>query len=335
MAGQELSYQPNEFKVAVGADATVGAPGTTTGILHTDSITFPSMNPIQDTAAKSGSFVAEHDKIFSTSKGSVSEISVSGLLDDNAMSLIPNALATAASSSACTVTDAYTPPAISHGMSAAAEKGMTVKLVSPQLFDDDGSSNAADNTIVLSGCSVTAFSVSGDASGDGRLTYSATLKTGYTPLFGQATGTVNAAAVTGFRHITDFIDIVIAGIQQPVLQSFTLNIENPAEYIGWDPTNNRPYSISRSVPEGPVATLSSVIKLDQDTKGLPASFMATSASTALENTIANHATFGSADEFGFTCDKALITGMSMNEQAAMMYTVEQKLLFGTLVVRNS
>ena len=63
--------------------------------------------------------------------------------------------------------------------------------------------------------------------------------------------------------------------------------------------------------------------------------MNASAQTALTNTIANHATYGSATEFGFTCDKAIITGISLNEQAAMMFDVEQKLLFGTFQVRNS
>ena len=117
------------------------------------------------------------------------------------------------------------------------------------------------------------------------------------------------------------------------MQSFNLNIENPSDYVGWNPTNNRPYTISRSVPEGPVITLSSTVKLDYDTRSLLGNFMNASAQTGLENTIANHATWNSASEFGFTCDKAIITGMSLNEQAAMMFDVEQKLLFGTFRIR--
>ena len=129
----------------------------------------------------------------------------------------------------------------------------------------------------------------------------------------------------------------IAGVTAPVVASFNLNIENPADYVGYDPNNNRPYSISRSVPEGPVCTLSSTVKLDLSTKDLLGNFMNASAQTGLANHMSDRSDFDMAqvDNFAFDCDKAIITGMSINEQAAMMYDVEQKLLFGTLAIRNT
>ena len=131
----------------------------------------------------------------------------------------------------------------------------------------------------------------------------------------------------------------IAGVVDPVMQSFNLSIENPADYVGFDGANSRPSSISRSVPEGPVITLTSTVKLDVNTKGYLANFMNNSAQTGLINHVSNHsgqaAALTSATDFGFHCDKAIITGMSFNEQAAMMYDIEQKLLFGSFRIRNT
>ena len=121
------------------------------------------------------------------------------------------------------------------------------------------------------------------------------------------------------------------------MQSFTLSIENPAEYIGYDPVNTRPYSISRSVPEGPVVTLSSVVKLDQDTKGILGHILNAGTINNLVNHLSNNSSYAiaSATLFSFDSDKAIVTGVSFNEQAAMMYSVEQKILFGTFKIRNS
>lgn len=335
MAGLKYSYQPNDFGVGVVLEDTVGTAKANTVQLFTESVSLPSFSPVQDLAPKSGEFVARDETIYSTAKATPSEVTVSGLLNDTAMGLLEGILHTAASSSVITVTDAYTAPALPDGhTTTAATRTYTVKVLAPQTENDDASSQV-DQTIVLPGCSVTAFSVSGDASGDGRLTYSATFKTGYTPLFNQAAGSTSGPAETGMRNIHDLSYRKIAGIVAPVTQSFTLSIENPAEYIGWDPANNKPYSIARSVPEGPVVTLSSVIKLDQHTNSLLGNFMNASAQTGLENIMSNNSTWGSASEFGFNCDKAIITGMSLNEQAAMMYSVEQKLLFGSFAIRNS
>ena len=339
MAGLKYSYQPNDFGVGVIQETTVGTAVANTVQLFTDSVSLPSFSPVQDLAPKSGEFVSRDETIYSTAKATPSEVTVSGLLNDTALGLLEGIFHTAAGSNVITVTDAYTAPALPDGhTTTAATRTYTVKILAPQTENDDASSQV-DQTIVLPGCSVTAFSVSGDASGDGRLTYSATFKTGYTPLFNQAAGSTSASAETGIRNIHDLTYRTIAGISEPVMQSFTLSVENPAEYIGWDPANNKPYSIARSVPEGPVVTLSSVIKLDQHTNSLLGNFMNASAQTGLTNHLSNHdgkaAALTSATEFAFNCDKAIITGMSLNEQAAMMYSIDQKLLFGSFTIRNS
>mgnify|MGYP003134647476 CR=1 FL=1 len=346
MANNLASYQPNDFGVGVVIEANTGSVVADTTQLFTDSVSMPSFSPDQDLSAKSGKFVADEAEIYSSMKNTPSEITASGLLNDTVLGLLEGILHSSASSNVISVTDAYTAPHLYHNQaisSAATKATYTVKLLSPAVTDDDGSSNPVNNSIHLPGCSVTALSISGDAGSDGgRLKYSVTFKTGYSPVFTGAAGSTTAPTTNGFRTIHDLAYRTIAGVVSPVVSSFSLNIENPADYIGWDPVNNRPYTISRSVPEGPVITLNSTVKLDRDTSGLLANFMNASKQTGLVNHMSNDAdqpadllTSGGATEFGFSCDKAIITGMSLNEQAAMMYDVEQKLLFGTFRVRNS
>ena len=346
MANNLTAYQPNDFGVGVVIEANTGTVVAATTQLFTDSVSMPSFAPDQDLSAKSGKFVADPAEIYSSMKNTPTEITATGLLNDTVLGLLEGILHTAAATNVIPITDAYTAPHLYHnqGISGAATKATyTVKLLAPQVTDDDGSSNAADNSIHLTGCTVTALSIFGDANSDsGRLKYSVTFKTGYSPVFSGAAGSTTAPVVTGLQTVNDVPYRTIAGVVSPVMQSFNLSIENPADYVGWDPVNNRPYTISRSVPEGPVITLSSTVKLDKDTTGLLANFMNASAQTSLVNHMSNDAdqpatlvTSGGATEFGFSCDKAIITGMSLNEQAAMMYDVEQKLLFGTFQVRNS
>jgi len=339
MANNLVAHQPNDFGVGIVLEATTGTPVDNTAQLFTDSVSLPSFAPDQDLSAKSGMFVADEAHIHSSMNNTPSEITMSGLLNDTVLGILEGIFHTAASSNVITVTDAYTAPNLYHGATtAAATRTYTVKLLSPELTDTESSPNTAPGCIELTGCCPTALSISGDAGSDGgRLKYSLTMKTGYAPVFSHAAGTTVSGTPTadGLQNIHDLTYRVIAGVTSPVMQSFSINIENPVDYVGWDAANSRPYTISRSVPEGPIVTLSSTVKLDYDTRGLLANFMNASAQKSLTNTISNNSTWGSATNWAFSCDKAIITGMSLNEQAAMMYNVEQKLLFGSLTMRNT
>lgn len=341
MANNVVAHQPNDFGVGIVLEAAVGTAVDNTAQLFTDSVSMPSFSPDQDLSVKSGKFVADEAEIYSSMKNTPSEITVSGLLNDTVLGLLEGIFHTAAGSNVITVADSYTAPNLYHGLStAAATRTYTVKLISPELLDQPTGATTADSCIELTGCCPTALSISGDAGSDGgRLKYSLTMKTGYSPVFSHAPNTVTAPTTDGFQTIHDLTFRTIAGVASPVMQSFSVNIENPVDYIGWDPANNRPYTISRSVPEGPIVTMSSTVKLDYDTRGLLAKFMNNSAQTGLINNLGNHtdqAAAKTADtNWAMHCTKAIITGMSLNEQAAMMYDVEQKLLFGSLTMRNT
>ena len=343
MANNLTAYQPNDFGVGVLIEQTTGTAIANTTQLLTDSVSMPSMTPTQDLSAKSGKFVADEAEIYSSSKNTPTEITASGLLNDTVLGLLEGIFHTAHSSNVITVADTYTAPHLYHGQStssAATKATYTVKLLSPQVTDDDGSSNAVDNSITMTACTVTSLSISGDAGTDGgRLKYSVTFKTGYTPDFAAAAGSTTAPVVTGLQTIHDLTYRTIAGVVSPVLQSFNVTIENPAEYVGWDALNSRPFTISRSVPEGPIVTMSATIKVDKDSYGLLDKYMHASTQTGIINHLSNHsgqaAALTAATNWSMHCTKAIITGMSLNEQAAMMYNVDQKLLFGSLTMRNT
>ena len=70
---------------------------------------------------------------------------------DNVLNLLHGIFHTAASTNVISVTDAYTAPHLYHNQSISstpAKATYTVKLIAPQVTDDDGS-NAVDNSIHL------------------------------------------------------------------------------------------------------------------------------------------------------------------------------------------
>ena len=343
MASTSTAFQPNDYGIGVVVDTAIGSAILNTTQLFTDSVSMPSFAPVQDLSVRSGDFVADSDDVFSSMYNTPTEITATGLLNDTVLGLLEGIFHTAASTNVITVTDAYTPPLLAHGENtAAASRTYTVKLLGPSMTENDASAGV-NTSIALTGCSITALSIFGDAGTDGgRLKYSVTFKTGYTPDMVVAAGTTTAPVVTGFQTIHDLTYRTIAGVVNPVMTSFNLSIENPAEYVGWDPVNNVPYSISRSVPEGPSMTFASTIKADKGGNALLDTFMHASAQTSLVNHLSNDSdqpadllTSGGATNWGFSCTKAIITGMSFNEQAAMMYNIDQKLLFGSFVIRNT
>jgi len=341
MASTSTAFQPNDYGIGVVVDTATGSAIANTTQLFTDSVSMPSFAPVQDLSVRSGDFVADSDDVFSSSYNTPTEITATGLLNDTVLGLLEGIFHTAASTNVITVTDSYTPPLLGHGLTTAATtRTYTVKLLGPSMTDNDGSTGSVNTSIALTGCSITALSIFGDAGTDGgRLKYSVTFKTGYTPDMVVAAGTTTAPVVTGFQTINDLGYRTIAGVVSPVITSFNLSIENPAEYVGWNPVGNVPFSISRSVPEGPSITFSSTIKADKNANGLLDNFMNATAQTALINNLGNNAGQAAAKtddtNWAFHCTKAIITGMSLNEQAAMMYNIDQKLLFGSFTIRTT
>ena len=161
------------------------------------------------------------------------------------------------------------------------------------------------------------------ANESGRLKFSATAKTGYISSFTQAAPSSPSAYGTSFYSLATLAGTAkktIAGAEDCVIQSFSLNLENPSEYIGQNDANGNPEAIVRAVPEIS-ATLDATVKYDNQTAELPTTMK---AGTTVISNLANHATIGSATSFGFIGSYGKITSVAYNEANAMMYDVSTK-----------
>ena len=125
---------------------------------------------------------------------------------------------------------------------------------------------------------------------------------------------------------------IIGGASDCILQSFSLNIENPAEYIGntsvtadigdGSAANQEPQVIAIGIPEVS-ANLEATIKYDSNTTGLDNSYRSGSG-VAIH--LSNNANWHAADTFGIYAKKSIITSLSHNEGAAMMLDISSKLV---------
>tara|TARA_R100000742_G_C4279324_1_gene103588 strand:+ start:67 stop:597 length:531 start_codon:yes stop_codon:yes gene_type:complete len=161
------------------------------------------------------------------------------------------------------------------------------------------------------------------ANESGRLRFTATARTGFISSFTQAKPSSPSAYGTSFYSLATLAGTAkktIAGAEDCVIQSFSLNLENPSEFLGQGDASGNPESIVRAIPEFS-ATLDATVKYDNQTAELPTTMK---AGTTVISNLANHATFGSATGFGFLASYGKITNVAYNEANAMMYDVSVK-----------
>jgi len=320
--GQALS--PKEFKLAIKAESNIGSANTTTmQLLNVDSVEFPSFNPTQMFDVRSGDGrTAKAADAFVSEKATPSEISFSGTADSTVLPLlIQNIVTTAVSTSPASYDIAYnyTPPELEHNASSAITKSVTVALVNPEAGDD--------HSIVIPGCTLTSLSLSGDmGTENGRIKMSGTFKTGYKPSTGQAAPTSMSAYGSTFYYLTNFTSKkTVAGKADCVIQSWTLNLENPSEYLGFQGSDADPEAIARSIPEI-TASMDATVKLDDNSADVHTNLLAGS-NVATE--LSNNATWASATTFGMKADNGRVTSVGFNEAAAMYLDVSVKFFAST------
>ena len=322
MALDGAAYSPKEFQLAFVAESTIGTANVSSmQLVNIDSIEMPNFNLTQVLDARSGSsgrgFAVDDAHI--DEKGVAKEITFSGVFDDAvAPFLVQNCIGLVESSDVVTIPAAYTPPELQTGDSSSVTIAdtITIAIIKP--------STGSNHSIIFPGCTITNLTISGDmANESGRLKFSATAKTGYISSFTQAAPSSPSAYGTGFYSLATLAGTAkktIAGAEDCVIQSFSLNLENPSEYIGQNDANGNPEAIVRAVPELS-ATLDATVKYDNQTAELPTTMK---AGTTVISNLANHATIGSATSFGFIGSYGKITSVAYNEANAMMYDVSVK-----------
>ena len=321
-AGDSAAYSPKEFKVGIQLEATTGTAitdGMTT--LDVDSISMPSLNVNQvlDVRAGAGRTAKQVDA-FQSNKGVVREITVEGTAWSNFMVnlLINITTATVGSSPAgYAVPVSYSPVEVENGTTSVSDftKTFTTAIHSPE----------SNSTMVFPGCVCTALSISSDMGTEsGRLKYSATFKTGYVPSMSASDATMDTLYSAGNqRFMTDWTGKkTIYGIDNCVIQSFTLNLENDAVMLGYQGANWDPEVIGRASEF--VANLDTQIKYDSSPEPLLNSFETQASGAGAITHLANHATWGSATNNGIYIADGFLTNVALSEGDVMMLDVSQK-----------
>ena len=318
-AGDSAAYSPKEFKVAIAYEDTTGTAETTGFIsLDVDSLGFPSLNPNQvvDVRTGTGRVLKEAD-FFQSNKATVKEISVSGNAWSNGItSLLENICND--TTSPYLVSDTYSPKEVEHGTESIADftSTFTVVMVSPE----------SNSTMIFPGCVCSALSLSGDMGTEsGRVKFSATFKTGYKPSLSGDDPTISTLYSAGNqRYMTDWTAVkTVAGITDSVIQSFTLNLENDAVMLGYQGSDGDPEVINRASEFS--AAMDMQIKYDSGTEPLIASFETQSPGTpGVLTELSNHATWGSATNFGIRLADGVMTNVAFSEGDVMLLDVSQK-----------
>ena len=320
MALDGQAFSPKEFNLAFVAESSIGTANVSSmQQVNVDSVEMPNFNLTQvlDTRSGSSGRVFDVDDALTDEKGVTKVITFSGVFDTTvAPLLLQNCIGIAQSSDVVTIPYNYTPPELETGASAAIQKTITVAIIAP-------ATSGGNRSIIFTGCTITALSISGDmANESGRLRFTATARTGFISSFTLAapTPTVYGTSYYSLATLAGTVKKTIAGAEDCVIQSFSLNLENPSEYVGQGDASGNPEAIVRAVPEIS-ATLDATVKYDNQTAELPTTMK---AGTTVISNLANHATIASASSFAFIGSYGKITSVAYNEANAMMYDVSVK-----------
>ena len=322
--GQALS--PQEFKLAFKPETTIGTANVATmRLINVDSVETPALNITQVLDVRTGSGrTAKTTDMFTDEKGTVKEISFSGIADTTVLPILLQAITTTAvgsSPASYDIAGAYTPPEIQFGASVSDNlHTFTVAISHPEAGND--------HSMVFKGCVLTSLSLSGSmATQSGRISMSGTFQTRSLGVYNNARPTSTGAFGSTFYNMSTFGEssnqtngVKVAGIDDCVMSDFTLNIENPSEFVGFDSDGN-PQAIARAIPEVSV-TFDATIKADDNTSGLHASLVA--GATNLTTELTNHATFSSATTFGIKIANSVLTSVELSTATAMFYAISTK-----------
>ena len=323
MALDGAAYSPKEFQLAIVAESTIGTANVSSmNLVNVDSVEMPNFNLTQVLDVRSGSSgrVFDVDDALTDEKGVTKEITFSGVFDQTvAPFLVQNCIGLAAASDVTTIPATYTPPELETGdnSSVTIADTITIAVIAP-------ATSGGNISIIFPVCTITSLSISGDmANESGRLRFTATARTGYISSFTQAAPSTPTAYGTSYYSLATLAGTAkktIAGAEDCVIQSFSLNLENPSEYVGQNDANGNPEAIVRAVPEIS-ATLDATVKYDNQTAEFPTTMK---AGTTVISNLANDATIADATSFGFIGSYGKITSVAYNEANAMMYDVSVK-----------
>ena len=222
MAISTNAYSPKEFELGIDMEVECGTNDSSAFIgVNVDSISFPTLNPIQvfDVRSHAGR-VAQDVDAFLSNKQTVKEISFSGVLDTQiAPYLLDGIMGSASSepfnsvSAAYGIPENYSPAEIqlgTGGTTGGNHLTYTVAIISP----------ASGKSIELPGMVFTSLTISGDMGEEsGRLKFDATMQSGMSASFDQ-TEAINTAYGSTYYSLGDTTTKrTVAGTVDNLIQS--------------------------------------------------------------------------------------------------------------------
>ena len=325
MAISTSAYSPKEFQVLIAEQDAFGtieaSGGNAYHALDVDSVGSPSLNPVQGLDVRNGSRVLQATDFFQDVKTSVKEISVSGTATTDALDmLLENIMGEAEGSASGVYSFASNAGVQSVGATDSSQAGtlLSVIVTSPLSASD----------LAFKDCVVTSLTLNGDTGTEGgRVKFSVTFQTG---TLAEDLSDASISVDTDFGadenyFMSSWSDVAyrkMYGVDDLVMSSFSLTLENPATFSGLISTG---YEIVSRAGEFS-ATLDATAKYDVNTEPLIASFnnQTQEGSTASQATILNNDGSLTDGAFGIKMDKTILTNVAFNEGDVMMLDISVK-----------
>ncbi len=322
MAISTAANSPKEFQFLIAEQDAFGTFETTNNMhaLDVDSVGTPSLNPTQVLDVRNGSRVLQKEDFFQDVKASVKELSVSGTATTNALDLLLENITGEAEGSAGSIYSFASNQATTNvGVGSTGQAGTLLSIVITSAGND------AD--LAFKDCVCTSLTLNADTGTEGgRIKFSATFQTGSAveDLTDAATTVDTTFAASENYFMTNFSAGYrkIYGVDDLIMSSFSMTMENPAVFTGVTSTG---YEVISRAGEFSV-TLDATVKYDGHTRGSFERFnnQTQEGSTAAQPTLLNHQSALAADNFGISIPKTVLTNVAFNEADVMMLDLSVK-----------
>ena len=324
MAISTAANSPKEFQFLIAEQDVFGqleaGGGNPYHALDVDSVGTPSLNPTQVLDVRSGSRVLQKEDFFQDVKASVKEISVSGTATTNALDmLLENITGEAEGSAASIYSFASNQATTSVGSGDTGQAGTLLSIVIKSAGND------AD--LSFKDCVCTSLTLNADAGTEGgRIKFDATFQTGsiIEDLTDAATVVDTSFSASENYFMSNFSAGYrqIYGVDDLIMSSFSLTLENPAVFTGISSTG---YEVMSRAGEFSV-TLDATVKYDGHTRDFFEKFNDQSQEgvTAAQVTLLNHQAALAADNFGISIPKTVLTNVAFSEADVMMLDLSVK-----------
>ena len=328
MAISTSAYSPKEFQVLIAEQDAFGtieaSGGNAYHALDVDSIGSPSINPVQVLDPRAGSRALQTTDFFQDVKSSVKEISVSGTATQNALDMLLENIIGEAEGAASSVYSFLSNKAVQQiGTGDGSLVGTALSVVIKSAFGTDADLSFKD-------CVVTSLTLNGDVGTEGgRVKFSATFQTGSVveDLTDAATTVDQTFSAAGNENylMSDWTDPVyrqIAGVNNLLVNSFSLTLDNPATFHG---LSSAGYELCTRAGEFS-ATLDTTVKYDDNTEDMFQVFNNQTTGASQGATKLNHQNALAADTLGISFPASVLTNVAFNEGDIMMLDLSVKAL---------